>query len=200
LRSASKGQRVTLRQHREILVLAGWVALLVGCVEYDTGITTESSQRIGDHRQTEVALDKGRRLLESLPYPENLEHHFVVDPTKFDFYAMDCYRALANNKMAENLADEVIQASTDFDGRERAPMRLAEARITLGVIRAREGDLEGAVDQGQRALTGERRSLPSLLMVTRDLTKVLNDQYPAETQTQNYLDQITALTAVPATT
>jgi hypothetical protein len=156
--------------------------------------------RIGDHRQTEVALDKGRRLLESLPYPENLEHHFVVDPTKFDFYAMDCYRALANNKMAENLADEVIQASTDFDGRERAPMRLAEARITLGVIRAREGDLEGTVDQGQRALTGERRSLPSLLMVTRDLTKVLNDQYPAETQTQNYLDQITALTAVPATT
>jgi hypothetical protein len=40
-----------------------------------------------------------------------------VDPTKFDFYAMDCYRTLANNKMAETLADEVIQASTDFDGR-----------------------------------------------------------------------------------
>jgi hypothetical protein len=32
-----QGQRVTLKQHREILVLAGWVALLVGCVEYDTG-------------------------------------------------------------------------------------------------------------------------------------------------------------------
>jgi hypothetical protein len=31
------GQRVTLKQHREILVLAGWVALLVGRVEYDTG-------------------------------------------------------------------------------------------------------------------------------------------------------------------
>jgi hypothetical protein len=56
--------------------------------------------------------------------------------------------------MAETLADEVIQASTDFDGRERAPMRLAEARITLGVIRAREGDLEAAVNQGQRALHG----------------------------------------------
>jgi hypothetical protein len=69
--------------------------------------------------------------LEALPYPENLDHHFVVDPTKFDFYAMDCYRTLADNKMAENLADEVIQASTDFDGHERAPMCLAEARITL---------------------------------------------------------------------
>jgi hypothetical protein len=32
-----QGQRVTLKQHREILVQAGWVALVVGCVEYDTG-------------------------------------------------------------------------------------------------------------------------------------------------------------------
>ena len=35
--TALQGQRVTLKQHREILVQAGWVALLVGCVEYDTG-------------------------------------------------------------------------------------------------------------------------------------------------------------------
>jgi hypothetical protein len=189
--TALQGQRVTLRQHRDILVLAGWVALLVGCVEYDTGnrqaaettrqaalslgteadhgeiiawahemrawinltggdyhgvisaartgteVTPHSSvavqlaaqeakawARIGDRRQTEVALDRGRRLLETMPYPENLDHHFVVDPTKFDFYAMDCYRMLADDKMAENLANEVIRASTDFDGRERAPMRL----------------------------------------------------------------------------
>ena len=46
---------------------------------------------------------------------------------------------LADDKMAENLASEVIHASTDFDGRERAPMRLAEARITLGVVAARQG-------------------------------------------------------------
>ncbi len=32
-----QGQRLTLRQHREILVQAGWVALLLACVEYDTG-------------------------------------------------------------------------------------------------------------------------------------------------------------------
>ena len=238
---------MTLKQHREILVQAGWVALLVGCVEYDTGnrqaaettrqaalsLGTEADHgeiiawahemrawinltsgdyhgviaaaragtevtphhsvavqlaaqeakawaRIGDRRQTEVALDRGRRLLDSMPYPENLDHHFVVDPTKFDFYAMDCYRMLADDKMAENLADEVIQASTDFDGPERAPMRLAEARITLGVVAARQGDLDEAVSQGERALSGQRKSLPSLLMVSRDLTKVLNERYPAE--------------------
>jgi hypothetical protein len=83
---------------------------------------------------------------------------------------MDCYRTLGDNKMAENLADEVIQASTDFDGKERAPMRLAEARITLGVVRAREGDLEGVLSQGLKALYADRRSMPSLLMVSRDLT------------------------------
>jgi hypothetical protein len=149
--------------------------------------------RIGDRRQTEVALDKGRRLLESLPYPENLDNHFVVDPMKFDFYAMDCYRTLGVNEMAEHLADEVIRAHTDFDGRERAPMRMAEARITLGVVRAREGDIEGAVDLGMQALAGDRKSMPSLLMVSRDLTKVLKERYSGETQTQGYLDRLTSL-------
>jgi hypothetical protein len=29
--------RLTLAQHREILILGGWITLLLGCVEYDTG-------------------------------------------------------------------------------------------------------------------------------------------------------------------
>jgi len=256
-----QGQRLTLKQHCEILILAGWVALLVGCVEYDPGnrhaaettrqaalslgveadhgeiiawahemrawinlttgdyhgvvaaarsgteVTPHQSvavqlfaqeakawARMGDSRQTEVALDKGRRLLDTLPYPENLDNHFVVDPAKFDFYAMDCYRTIGANPMAEHLAEEVIEANTDFDGQERAPMRMAEARITLGVVRAREGDLEGAVSMGMRALEGKRKSVPSLLMVSRDLTKVLNDRYAGETRTRDYLDQLTSLT------
>jgi hypothetical protein len=32
-----QGQRLTPAQHREILVQAGWIALLIGCVEYDSG-------------------------------------------------------------------------------------------------------------------------------------------------------------------
>ena len=256
-----QGQRLTLAQHREILVLAGWIALLIGCVEYDIGnrqaaettrraalslgqeadhspiigwahemrawmaltigdyqgvvtaarsgtdaaphqavtvqLATQEAKawaRIGDRRQTEVALDSGRRLLESLPYPENLDNHFVVDPTKFDFYAMDCYRILGQDRMAETLADEVIRAGTDFDGTERAPMRIAEARITLGVVAARQGDLEQAVSYGQQALTGQRKSLPSLTMVSRDLNKVLKDHYPTEPATQSYLEQLRATT------
>ena len=45
-----------------------------------------------------------------------------------------------------------------------------------------------------RALVGDRKSLPSLLMLSRDLTKVLKDRYSGETQTQDYLDQLTSLT------
>jgi hypothetical protein len=95
------------------------------------------------------------------------------------------------------LASEVIQAGTDFDGKERAPMRLAEARITLGVVAARQGDLEGAIQQGERALNGQRKSLPSLLMVSRDLTRVLNDRYPTETGTRQYLDHLYVLSEDP---
>jgi outer membrane murein-binding lipoprotein Lpp len=82
---------------------------------------------------------------------------------------MDCYRRLGNDPIAETLADEVIEAGTDFDGTERSPMRIAEARITLGVVAARQGELEHAVQLGERALAGERKSVPSLVMVSRDL-------------------------------
>src|SRR5918911_246587 len=116
--------------------------------------------RIGDRRQVEVALDTGRRILESLPYPENLDNHFVVDPAKFDFYAMDCYRIVGEDQLADLAAHEVIRSSTDFDGTLRKPMRVAEAEITLGVLAARNGEPEQAVDYGRRALTGERKSLP----------------------------------------
>jgi hypothetical protein len=116
----------------------------------------------------------------------------VIDPTKFDFYAMDCYRMLAEDKLAGNLAAEVIRSSTDFDGTERAPMRTAEARITLGVIATRQGDVEEAVHQGERALVSSRKSLPSLVIVSRELTRVLKDRYPAEPSTSAYLEQLQA--------
>lgn len=255
-----QSQRLTLAQHREVLTLSGWLALLIGCVEYDMGdrsaaestrraalslaqeadnseiagwahemrawfaLTTgdyrgilAASQagtnaaphhsaavqlaaqeakgwaRLGDRRQTEVALDRGRKLLEGMPYPENLDHHFVVDPAKFDFYAMDCYRLLGEDQLAEALANEVIRAGTDFDGSERSPMRMAEARITLGVVAARQGDLDQAVNFGEWALKGDRQSLPSLLMVSRELAAIVNRDYANEAVGRGYLDHLSTL-------
>lgn len=247
--------RLTLAQHREVLTLAGWLALLVGCVEYDTGdergaeatrraalslgqeagngeiegwahemrawfaltagdyrgvigaaragIEAAKGQgvsvqlaaqeakawaRIGDRRQVEVALDRGRTLLDALPYPDNVAHHFVVDPAKFDFYAMDVYRMLGVDSMAANLAAEVLRTSGD-----RSPMRRAEARFTLGVVAARGGDLEEAVDSGRAAITAVRTSLPHFLMLGHELASALERRYPGERDTRDYLERLRAL-------
>jgi hypothetical protein len=47
----------------------------------------KASTSIGDRRQVEVALDQGRALLERMPYPDNVDNHFAVDPAKWDLYA-----------------------------------------------------------------------------------------------------------------
>jgi hypothetical protein len=239
--TAMLDRRLTLKQHQDILALSGWLAALVGCVEYDSSnrpaaeatrkmafsLGEESGQaevmawanemrawfaitrgdyrgviaaaeaghaiasnsraavqlyaqkakawaRIGDRRQVEVALDHGRALLERLSYPENLDHHFAVDPAKWDFYSMDCYRVLgsadsggAENKLAVNYANDVIRAGTDLAGTERSPMRNAEARITLGVVAAREGDL--VPHQATFALSMTWRSRSSVACLFRQM-------------------------------
>ncbi|MEU6254311.1 XRE family transcriptional regulator [Streptomyces sp. NPDC047043] len=149
--------------------------------------------RLGDRRQTEVALDAGRTLLESMPYPENVQNHFVVDPGKWDFYSMDCYRKVGDNQISETLAREVLRAGVDYDGRERSPMRNAEARITLGVVAARDGDLAAAITYGEQALRGDRQSLPSLSMVAGDLDAVLTQRYDADPQAREFVQHMRAL-------
>ncbi|MEU4740114.1 hypothetical protein AB0G02_06555 [Actinosynnema sp. NPDC023658] len=250
-------QRLGFGQRRDSLELAGWLTLLVGCLECDMGnrraaeatrrsalslgqevgsagilgwahemkawfaltsgdyrgvvaaaqtgqtasgrrsvgvqlIAQEAKAwaRMGRQAEMEGALERGRVLLDSMPYPDNIHNHFVVDPLKFDFYAMDCYRHVGDDRLAGALADEVIRAATDSNGFERAPMRIAEARITLGVAAAREGDLEGAVTFGRQALSGGRKSLPSLAMVSRDLATVLADRFSGEAEAESYLEQL----------
>jgi hypothetical protein len=148
---------------------------------------------MGDRRQTELALERGRVLLESLPYPEHPSHHFVVDPDKYDFYAMDCYRRAGEDELAQVHAREIITKSTRPDGSEHSPMRAAEARLTLGVVAARQGDLEQALVIGPDALAGDRKSLPSLLMVSRELGTELRSRYAGEHQAAEYLRQLDAL-------
>jgi transcriptional regulator with XRE-family HTH domain len=240
-------ERLTLSQHRDILDAAGWLTLLVGCLEYDTGQTraaeatrtaalslgTEAGNagvigwaqemrawfaltngryreviaaaqagqdaapgrsvsvqllaqeakawaRMGNQRNVVRALEKGRVLLDSLPYPERTDNHFVVDPDKFDFYAMDCYRLIGDNSLAEMHAKEIVRKTTNADGSLRSPMRNAEAQLTLGVVAARQGDIEQALTLGRGALAIGRKSGPSLLMVGSELDEALRERYPSE--------------------
>jgi hypothetical protein len=139
-------------------------------------------------------------MLEQMPYPENLDNHFAVDPAKWDFYSMDCYRILGSqnsagmeNKLAGSYAREILRVGIDSTGFERTPMRNAEARITLGVISAREGDLEHALEYGRRAISGQRLSVPSLLMVSSELAGVISDRYPSDPDATDYIDQLRQL-------
>ncbi|WP_328439401.1 XRE family transcriptional regulator [Streptomyces sp. NBC_00444] len=228
---------LTLAQHREVLALSGWLALLVGCVEYDTGdrhasestrqaalsLATEADHaevagwahemrawfalttgdyrgviaaaragaetaahhgvavqlaaqeakawaRLGDRRQVEVALDKGRRMLEGMPHPENLDNHFVVDPAKFDFYAMDCYRLVGE----DTLAEEVLRVGTDFDG------PIARRCVTLKLA-------------SRRALEGDRQSVPSLIITSRELAAEMRRRYAKEPEAQDYIALLNVL-------
>jgi len=149
---------------------------------------------MGDRRQVELALERGRTLLETLPYPDNIDNHLTFDPDKFDFYAMDCYRRTGENAMDTMHADEVIRKSTAPDGSLRSPMRVSEAHTTLAVVSAREGDLDGAIEAGGAALDIPRQSVPSLLMVTGDLVTELRRRYDGEPATADYLERIGALT------
>jgi hypothetical protein len=88
-----------------------------------------------------------------------------------------------------------VQAvETEQDMEVDRAVSLAEARVTLGVVAARQGDLDEAISQGGRALSGQRKSLPSLLLASRDLTRVLNERFPSESGTKLYLDQLHVLT------
>jgi helix-turn-helix protein len=249
--------RTTLAEHRELLVCAGWLFLLGGCLEYDMGwraaadasriaalqigIETghgeirawswemaawfaltlghvrdvrafvdagrqsggtcsaivqldgqlaKAAARMGDSALVRGALESGYDKLGRSPRPDNPRHHFVVDPEKWDFYAMDAYRLLGDDASASAHANEVLRLGKAPNGAELAPMRMAEARLTLGVSAARSGELEEAVSVGSTAFSAERKSLPSLLMVASELKIELSSRYPREALVREYEDQL----------
>lgn len=254
--------RLTLGQHKDILDAAGWLTLLIGCLEYDTGqpraaeatragalqlgsdagnpavtgwahemrawfaltsgrlreviVAAQAGQdaassrsvsvqllaqeakawaRMGNQRNVVQALEKGRVLLDSLPYPDRVENHFVVDPDKFDFYAMDCYRLIGDNELAEMHAREIIRKSTAPDGTVVSPMRKAESELTLGVVAARRGQLDEALSYGHSALSIPRRSQPSLLMVGSELDQELQQNFPKSSETHAFHNSLIATTS-----
>lgn len=144
--------------------------------------------RMGDLKHVHSKLDEGRRVLDGFPVPARTDNHFIVDPAKWAFYAMDAYRLAGEDGLATFHAREVLRSGTRPDGSEIAPMRMAEARLTLAVAAAREDDLEHAVSLGHEALGASRQSLPSLLMVAGELDSELERRFPNETATAEFRD------------
>ena len=133
-----------------------------------------AAAKLGDRAAAEDAMARGRQVLDRLPEPVHPDHHFVVDPAKADFYAVDVYRWLGADDAAESFARGVLEHSVGPDGAIRAPMRRSEALLTLGTVAARRGELDVAVGYGLPALGDPRQCKPSLLLVAADLDTELD--------------------------
>ncbi|MBX6169627.1 MAG: helix-turn-helix domain-containing protein [Thermobispora bispora] len=248
--------RITLDQHRELLVITGWLTALLGCVHYDLGereeaetarqaayemgrqvghgelmgwahemsawfalvegryedVVTAARQgqalagqssaqvqltlqearglaRMGNRREADKALSRGADILAKLPIPENPDHHFVFDHAKWVFYAATAYTWLEDNDRAEEHALETIQMHTRPDGTSNAPMRVADAHIDLGIVHARRGDLDAAVEHGMAAFNIERKSLTDLVNRAGDLDRVLRQHYRREALACEFSDR-----------
>lgn len=254
---------VSLNEHRDLLVVGGWLALLAGCLEHDLNMTStaETTRAAASSLGTEAGhseivgwswemaawmaltrndparvlqaaragqeachghsvtgqlagleakalarlepgsraiydvLDAGHQLLTSLPVPDDTSSHFVVEPRKWEFLAMDVYRVAGDDQRAAEIANRVIERGTLPDGTALSPMRVSEARLTLAVAAARSGDLERAAVQARRALSIQRRSLPSLLVPVRELIAALSDRYPDVELARDLRHELRSVTA-----
>lgn len=237
----------TLKEHRELLVISGWLMLLIGCIEYDVGRkrhaelgraaafrigqetghgeiiawtfemnawfaltqgdldrvadfsdagskaapntsvvvqlaaqAAKAAARMGQKETVHRILDNGYRLLGQHDHPSRPENHFVIDPNKWDFYAMDCYRLVGEDRRAADHAREVLRLSRRPDGTDKSPMRATEARLTLAMVALRQGDLDNAADWTRQALNAPRKSIDQLVMVAAELEQELHERYPKD--------------------
>jgi hypothetical protein len=72
---------------------------------------------------------------------------------------------------------------------------LAYRRRSADKVRGvgRQGDVDQAVSYGRQALAGDRKSLPSLLMVSRELGTLVDGRFADDANTRDYVDQLREL-------
>jgi hypothetical protein len=251
------GRRTSLAQHRELLVQAGWLSALLGCVHHDLGqvedaeaarqaahemgreaghdelrawafemsawfalvagryeavvdvaragqglATSGSAQvqlvlqeakghaRLGHRLAAYDALERGARLLDRLPTPDHPEHHFVFDRGKWVYYAATIHAWLGDDDAAERHARSIISGHVRSDGSSSSPMRVANARIDLGLVHARRGELDAAVHEGIGAFDYERRSVSDLVSRADELAASLRSRFPGERRADEFHDRL----------
>jgi tetratricopeptide (TPR) repeat protein len=254
------GGHITINQHRRLLVAAGWMIALLGCVHYDmqeaeeaesarktasqiakeaedpdllgwtyemaawfalvenryedvieaanAGLAVKASgsvgvqlhlqeakghARLGDSPEAHRALKEASSILGKLPPPEHPDNHFVFDHSKWMHYAATIYAWLGDDPRAKEHAEEVIREHVRPDGSTRAPMRTAEARLSLATVSAREGDLDGAVSWARSAYEFDTKPMADLLSRGRDLDRLLKARFgkhPLTTKFHEHLSNI----------
>jgi hypothetical protein len=157
--------------------------------------TAKAWARLGNRTRVEVALDQGRELLDSLPYPDNPRSHFQVDPAKFDFYAMNCYRNVREDRLAgagcDGTADE-----HDPKRYRPGPHAARRGRLTQAIIYARSGELNQALTTANEAVAIGRQSLPSLLLVAREVSDEITRLHPGSQHAAAFAHHLSQLESV----
>ncbi|WP_433475557.1 tetratricopeptide repeat protein [Spirillospora sp. CA-142024] len=151
----------------------------------------QAYSRLGTTFRTESrqALERGAEVLGQLATPSRPDHHFVFDHSKWVFYASTIYTNQGDDERAEEHSLEVLSRHTRADGTSNAPMRTGDARINLGIIHARRGDLDEAVRQGLAAFDYDRQNY-DLAMRGQDLVEVLDEHYPAEPLAEQFRERL----------
>lgn len=251
-----------LHEHRELMVNAGWLTLLIGCLDFDLGLprhaesartaayqlgkesghgeiiawsfemsawfaltqgrlrsvaeytdagshaapnasvvvqlaaqAAKAHARMGNRAEVQKILDEGYRLLGQHDNPSRPENHFVIDPTKWDFYAMDCYRLVGDHARATEHAHQVLKLSRKPDGTERSPMRASEARLTLAVGALEAGDVEAAVNWAHQAFSADRKSITHLSMLADELSERVSELLPGDPAARPMEEELAAFRA-----
>ncbi|MCP3803102.1 hypothetical protein NLX83_27880 [Allokutzneria sp. A3M-2-11 16] len=134
----------------------------------------KAAARMGETGDLRKILDEGYRLLGQHQNPERPENHFVVEPGKWDSYALDCFTVVGEDKLAEEHAREVLKTAA------KSPMRASEAHLALATVALRRGDIEGAAEWVHTALAAPRKSLDHLGMLTAELVREVHERYPGD--------------------
>jgi hypothetical protein len=71
-------------------------------------------------------------------------------------------------------------------------MEIAQAHVTLGVVSARQGNLEETISYGRSAFHQKRQSLPTLLTVHSELAVAIQ-QFGASNAATEYFDELQTL-------
>ncbi len=133
----------------------------------------KAAARLRDRRRAEDALDRAHAIVGRSPWSFDEDHHFAMDEVRVLAHAATAHLWLGDDAAAEDCAWQVLVHQLTPSGMTKHPMRIAETRITIGIIAARREDLEQAVYFGKAALGAERVSFPTLLARAAELEAVL---------------------------
>ncbi|MGH3873917.1 MAG: helix-turn-helix domain-containing protein [Pseudonocardiaceae bacterium] len=175
-----------LSEHRELLIIAGWLSLLIGCLNYDLGL----ARRAETARTATFQLGREAGHGEIIAWSFEMSAWFALTQGRLrsvlDYadaginaapQAMDCYRIAGDDTRAAEHAHEVLHLSHRPDGSDRSPMRATEARLTLAIVSLRNGDIDHATAWAHKAFQADRTSVNSLSMITDELYHAARTRY-----------------------